>query len=65
MGYSNSSIDKTLKKAQANGATTCMPKQEIGKGMGWIAAFRDTEGNIMGLHEGGPEVSGEKTSKKQ
>lgn len=28
-----------------------MPKQEIGKGMGWIAAFKDSEGNIMGLHE--------------
>lgn len=28
-----------------------MPKTEIAPGMGWIAAFEDTEGNIMGFHE--------------
>ena len=28
-----------------------MPKTEIGSGMGWIAAFKDTEGNAMGVHQ--------------
>ena len=28
-----------------------MPKTEIGTGMGWIAAFQDTEGNLMGFHQ--------------
>ena len=45
------SIDKMCKTITANGGTVILPKQEIGQGMGWIAAFKDTEGNIMGLHE--------------
>ena len=45
------SIDKMSKKIKANMGKIIMPKQEIGKGMGWIAAFKDTEGNIVGLHQ--------------
>jgi predicted enzyme related to lactoylglutathione lyase len=45
------SIDKTFPKIKANGGKMIMPKQEIGKEMEWIAAFKDTEGNIMGLRE--------------
>ena len=45
------SIDKTLKTIEASNGRIAMPKQEIGKGMGWIAAFIDPEGNIMGLHQ--------------
>ena len=45
------SIDKMLKTIKANGGVICLEKQEIGQGMGWIAAFQDTEGNLMGLHE--------------
>ena len=30
-----------------------LPKQETGKGMGRLAAFKDTEGNILGLHQKG------------
>ena len=44
-------IDETLKEIENNGGEICLPKQEIGKDMGWIACFRDTEGNMMGLHE--------------
>ncbi len=44
-------ISKTLEEVQAHGGTIIMPKTEIAKGMGWIAAFKDTEGNPMGLHE--------------
>ena len=47
------SIDKMIKTVEKNGGKICLPKQEIGKGMGWIAAFMDTEGNMMGLHEMG------------
>ena len=45
------SIDTYLKKVEAAGGTVVLPKQEIGVGMGWIAAFRDAEGNLMGLHQ--------------
>ncbi|HLC96853.1 MAG TPA: VOC family protein [Candidatus Nanoarchaeia archaeon] len=45
------SIDAMCKKIKADGGTIILPKLEIGKGMGWLAAFKDTEGNIMGLHQ--------------
>lgn len=45
------SIDTMLKTVVKNGGKICLPKQEIAQGMGWIAAFQDTEGNLMGLHE--------------
>ncbi len=45
------SIDKMLKTVEKNGGEICMSKQEIGQGMGWIAAFKDPEGNIIGLHQ--------------
>jgi len=45
------SIDAYSKKVVKAGGTIALPKMEIGTGMGWIAAFKDTEGNLMGLHE--------------
>jgi predicted enzyme related to lactoylglutathione lyase len=45
------SIDASCKKVEAAGGVVVMPRTEIGQGMGWIAAFKDTEGNIMGFHE--------------
>ena len=45
------SIDDFLDKVQANAGSVVMPKQEIGPGMGSIAVFRDTEGNMMGLYQ--------------
>lgn len=45
------SIDASLRKVEAAGGSVCMPKTEIGTGMGWIAAFQDTEGNMMGFHQ--------------
>lgn len=45
------SIDKMHKSIEKNGGKICLPKTEIGKGMGWISAFQDTEGNLVGLHE--------------
>lgn len=45
------SLDTKLEEIQKRGGTICMPKTEIAPGMGWIACFKDTEGNMMGLHE--------------
>jgi predicted enzyme related to lactoylglutathione lyase len=45
------SIDASCKKVEQAGGVVVLPKQEIAPGMGWIAAFKDTEGNIMGFHE--------------
>jgi uncharacterized protein len=45
------SIDDFMGKIQANGGAAIMQKQEIAPGMGWIAVFKDPEGNIMGLHQ--------------
>ena len=45
------SIDEMLKTIKNNGGTICLPKTEIAHGMGWIAAFIDTEGNLLGLHQ--------------
>lgn len=45
------SIDDKLAEIKANGGAVVLPKTEIAPGMGWIAAFKDPEGNMMGLHE--------------
>jgi len=41
-------IDATLAKVGALGGSTVLPKQEI-MGMGFVAYFTDSEGNLMGL----------------
>jgi predicted enzyme related to lactoylglutathione lyase len=48
------SIDATSAAIVANGGTIALPKQEIGQGMGWIAAFIDPENNVVGLHQAPP-----------
>ncbi len=50
------SIDEMFKTIIANGGTVALPKTEIAPNMGWIAAFKDTEGNLMGLHEVPPSM---------
>ncbi len=45
------SIDETLAKAEAAGATTTHPKQPIDE-HSWWAVFRDPDGNSIGLFEG-------------
>lgn len=45
------SVDAALTRVEKAGGTICMPKTEIGQNMGWIAAFKDTEGNVMGFHQ--------------
>ena len=49
------SVDAALKKVNAKGGTTVMPKTPIGD-MGALAAFKDTEGNVVGLHEMGKKM---------
>jgi predicted enzyme related to lactoylglutathione lyase len=42
-------IPATLKKIEAKGGKTLMPKLDIGES-GFVAAFQDCEGNRVGLH---------------
>src|SRR4051812_26716076 len=48
------SIDTIVPLIQSNGGVVVLPKQPIGPNMGWIAAFRDPENNILGLHQSPP-----------
>lgn len=58
------SIDTMVGIVQAHGGTIALPKQEIGMGMGWIAAFIDTEKNLIGLHQTPPaQVAAKATTK--
>ena len=58
------SIDASCKKVEKAGGVVCLPKMEIGQGMGWIAAFQDTEGNIMGFHQSPKAPPAKKAVKK-
>ncbi len=58
------SIETSLQKVQEAGGQVAMPKTEIGVGMGWIAAFKDTEGNLMGFHQAPPKPAAKKTAKR-
>lgn len=42
------SVDDSVAKALAAGATVVLPKMPI-KGVGWLAYCKDTEGNIFGM----------------
>ena len=44
------SLDEYTDKAVAAGAEVAMPKMPI-KGVGWLAYFKDTEGNLFGMME--------------
>ena len=58
------SIDASLKKVELAGGALCLPKTEIGQNMGWIAAFKDTEGNMMGFHQAPTSHTAKKAAKK-
>lgn len=45
-------IDETLKKVEAAGGQTLVPKLSIGE-FGFIGQFEDTEGNRLGIHAQG------------
>jgi hypothetical protein len=48
------SIDDVLGRIEAAGGSTVTPKMPI-PGMGAVAYFKDSEGNVMGLWETAPE----------
>lgn len=60
------SLEKALERVQKAGGNICMPKTEIGHDMGWIAAFQDTEGNMMGFHQApkAPRIAKQTAKKK-
>lgn len=43
-------IDETIQKINRAGGTLALAKQAIG-GMAWQAYYKDTEGNIFGIHQ--------------
>ena len=45
-------IDATLQLAKKLGGKTVTPKTEIGGGHGFMALFKDSEGNLMGIWSG-------------
>jgi predicted enzyme related to lactoylglutathione lyase len=47
--FSVDDIEETLRRINANGGKTLMPKKSIGQ-YGFIAHFEDTEGNRLALH---------------
>lgn len=49
-------IDAMMAKILAAGGTVAFPKMAIGQNMGWVAGFKDTEGNILGLHQASPQA---------
>jgi predicted enzyme related to lactoylglutathione lyase len=58
------SIEASCKKVEQAGGVVVMPKTEIGQQMGGIAAFKDTEGNIMGFHQAPKKPAAKKAVKK-
>jgi predicted enzyme related to lactoylglutathione lyase len=50
------SIDDAIAKAQKAGGTPAVPKMPIPT-VGWLAYFKDTEGNIFGMMQSDPSAS--------
>lgn len=43
-------IDATLERVRSAGGRVTYPKTAVGEGMGQVAEFEDSEGNIIALH---------------
>lgn len=50
------SIDKSIEQITKAGGTIVVPKMPI-PGVGWLAYFKDTEGNIFGVMQPDPSAS--------
>lgn len=48
-------IDETISKIEKAGGTLALAKMAIG-GMAWQAYYKDTEGNIFGIHQVDPNA---------
>ena len=46
-------LEEFLKKVEPAGGTVLMPKTMISPQIGFMARFKDTEGNVLGLHSKG------------
>jgi hypothetical protein len=57
-------IEAACAKVETAGGTIVMPKTEIGQQMGWIAVFKDTEGNILGFYQAPKKLKAKKAAKK-
>lgn len=51
------SVDSAVAKIEANGGSIIVPKQQIGD-MGYVAYFKDPEGNVHGVWEAIPGGDG-------
>lgn len=49
------SIDECIKKVEAAGGTLALAKMALA-GMAWQAYYKDTEGNIFGIHQADPNA---------
>jgi len=48
-----SDLDATVTKIEANGGTIAVPRMAV-PSVGWLAYFKDTEGNIFGAMQSDP-----------
>ena len=48
-------LDTSIATVDANGGTVAVPKMPI-PGMGWLAYYKDTEGNIFGMMQNDPNA---------
>ncbi|MBI5305388.1 MAG: VOC family protein [Chloroflexi bacterium] len=57
------SLDAYIEKIVANGGIIVLPKQTI-PGVGWNAYAKDTEGNILGIHQADPTAHSHHAQRK-
>jgi len=50
------SLDDTIAAIEANLGTVALPKMAM-PGVGWLAYYKDTEGNIFGVMQADPQAS--------
>ncbi|MEZ4729668.1 MAG: VOC family protein [Caldilineaceae bacterium] len=50
-----SSLDETITAVEANGGAIALPKMPV-PGVGWLAYFKDTEGNVFGAMQADPQA---------
>ena len=49
------SLDEYIKKVKSNGGIITRPKMAV-PGVGWMAYFKDTEGNVFGMMQNDPSA---------
>ncbi|HEY6073386.1 MAG TPA: VOC family protein [Anaerolineales bacterium] len=48
-------IDETMKKAEAGGARLALEKRPV-MGIGWVAYYKDPDGNLFGMMQNDPNA---------